>query len=66
MEIEKENLIKAFEKFRQATFELLTAIDECKTSHEYIVDDYPFQNSFDEEAHGIADWIDTSVEQLNK
>lgn len=45
---------------------LLTAIDSNKVFDTFIVDDYPFEKSFDEVCKDVAKWQNTMINKIRR
>lgn len=65
----KEELIKKLQQFRESAYQLSYAWEQHEFQHtdsSLLTENYPFNMSFDELALEISQWVETSIESLQK
>ena len=63
----KEEMKKRMENFKKAYEDLVELFeDEDNEANDYIIDNFPFEKSFDEYLIGIYDWVNSTEEKLDK
>lgn len=63
----KKVLIEKMEAFKKAYEDLLEVFLDCEfEANDYIIENYPFEESFDEYYLKISEWIDSTKEAIKK
>lgn len=64
---DKQKLIITMKKMAKNMEEMLDIINNINEDvNEYIIDDYPFDKSFDEIVCEVGEWVETVEKNINK